>query len=159
MIYGISTNAAIIMVVLGLAYAMGVTILQRKITNPKRMREVQMKSKILQKEMNDLVKSKASQELILAKQKEMLPLINESMVSAIKPLIIIFPLFILIYDYGIPKLPFIASSPGGGQWVFFVSALVSGLVAGIVVYFIDKRAMKIQQQKDMANAVNVKISE
>lgn len=159
MIYGISQNAAIIMAIMGIAYAIGVTTLQRKIVNPKRMREVQLKSQVLQKEMNKLVKEKASQEQILAKQRELLPLMNESIKNSLKPLIIIFPVFILIYDYGIPKLPFVTSSPGGAQWIFFVSALVSGLVAGIIVYFIDKKAMKLQQQKDMANSVNVKISE
>ncbi len=94
-----STEAIILIIgvlYLGLSLAM-----QRKLVNVHRMRELRMKMGDLQKELNAMIKSKAPQEAITAKNKELMPIAGEQMRSSLKPMLII-PIFLILYYYALP---------------------------------------------------------
>ena len=46
----------------------------------------------------------------MAKQKEMMPLLGESMRSSMKPMFVILPMFLIVYYVLIPMIPF--GAPG-----------------------------------------------
>ncbi len=94
-----ATEATILAI--GLLY-LGLTLtLQRKLVNVNRMRELRMKMSDLNKELKEMMKNKASQEAIMTKNKELMPIAAEQMRSSLKPMLII-PLFFILYYYLLP---------------------------------------------------------
>ncbi len=98
-------NVELIVVGMAVAYTLISIFAQRKLTNPKRMREIQYKAKMMQKEMNEMMKNKASQEELMAKQKEFMPLMGEQMKNSMKPMLVILPLLLIVYYVIMPVLP------------------------------------------------------
>ncbi len=137
-------NIEIIIAVLAVAYTVGSIFIQRKLSNPKRMREIQAKVAELQKDMNAMLKAKAGQEELAAKQKEMMPLIGEQMKNSMKPMLIVFPLLIVVYYLLIPRIPLIAQNNvvNSSKELFFIIVFVLGLVAAAIVMIYDRRAGK-----------------
>src|SRR5580658_4241261 len=90
-------NVEILIIVMAIIYTSISLIAQRKLTNTKRMRQIQAKMQIIQKDMNEMIKRNAPQEELMARQKEFMPLVGEQMKNSMKPMIIIFPLLLITY--------------------------------------------------------------
>jgi uncharacterized membrane protein (DUF106 family) len=141
-------GAEIIIIALSLVYTVVVVLLQRKLSNPKRAREVQSEIKRLTNELNALVRSNASKELQAAKQSEVMKLMGESMRSMIKPMIVIGPAFLIIYYVMLPALPLGAGVVEKSvQSLFFYTVLVMGLISSAVILLYDRKMIKKEQQK------------
>jgi uncharacterized membrane protein (DUF106 family) len=148
------TNIEIAMIVLAVAYTAVTVAVQRLLSNPKRMREIQAKVQVMQKEMNEMMKRNAPQEELAKKQREVMPLLGEQMKNSMKPMLIIFPLLILTYYVIIPHLPFISSDyVTKSKNFFFVVVLIVGFVAAAVILVYDRIKTK-QEMKAMESSAN-----
>ncbi len=78
--------------------------MQRKLVDMKGMAAKQNIIKEKSKELNELVKNKASQEMLSAKQKEITSLLGESMKSQMKPMFVILPVFFVFYYLVFPSI-------------------------------------------------------
>jgi uncharacterized membrane protein (DUF106 family) len=152
-------DIAIIVMLIGIAYAGLVVVLQRKLVNQNRMRELQQKIKLITKEMQEMAKRK---EDASAKQKELMPLMNESMKSQFKSMFVVLPIFFVLYYVLIPN---IFSAFNGDVYnffvpltyanIFFVAAFASGLVLSLAVQLLYRKqakaanAQKQQQESEM----------
>jgi uncharacterized membrane protein (DUF106 family) len=146
-------NVELIIIVMALVYT-GISILaQRKLSNPKRMREIQYKVKIIQKDMNDMIKNKAPQEQLMAKQKEFMPLMGEQMKSSMKPMLVILPLLLITYYLILPALPIGASNLSGSKELFFIIVFAVGIVVAIIIMVYDRKQAK-KEQKEAEAAEN-----
>ncbi len=135
-------SIAVMLIAIGMVYSIVTITLQRKISNPKKMKEIQAKIKALTKEMNEMAKRK---ENIAEKQKELMPLMKESMKTQMKSMIIVLPVFLLIY-YG--ALPLLFGSYAGQQinivipftysGLFFYTAFIMGILITIGILIRDK---------------------
>jgi uncharacterized membrane protein (DUF106 family) len=135
-------NVEIIIVGIAIAYTAVSILAQRLLTNPKRMREIQYKVKIMQKDMNEMMKNKASQEELMAKQKEFMPLMGEQMKNSMKPMLVILPLLIITYYLILPSLPIGASNLSGSKELFFIIVFGLGIGAAIVIMLYDRGKSK-----------------
>jgi uncharacterized membrane protein (DUF106 family) len=148
-ILGVSlpVGAELTIIALSLAYTLISVILQRKLTNPKRNREIQATIKLHTKELNALVKSNASKEQIAKKQGEVMPLMSESMRSSMKPMLVILPMFFVVYYMALPALPAqlgltTADAAKTVQSLFFWVVFVFGILSSVVVLIYDRIATK-----------------
>ncbi|MDE1810603.1 MAG: DUF106 domain-containing protein [Candidatus Micrarchaeota archaeon] len=138
-------NAIVIIVAIGLCYTLLTVFLQRKLTNPRKLRDIQAKMKQLSKEMNDMAKSNAPKEQIMAKQKELMPLMGESMRAQLKSMFVILPLFIAFYYLFVPNLPLgVTDATASIKTVFFITVFTFGIVMVIVTTLYDKRKARIE---------------
>jgi len=145
---------AVFIVVIAVAYSMGSLTLQRKLANPKKMREIQARVKEHTKKLNEMVKSGAPKEEIMAKNKEVMPLVMESTKHQMKPMIVILPIFLLLYDV---LLPYMATSMGFStttinfiftmnyQLFFFAVVFIVGMITTVFVMIYDKKKTKEEQ--------------
>ncbi|MEM0150127.1 MAG: EMC3/TMCO1 family protein [Candidatus Micrarchaeaceae archaeon] len=143
-----------LIIVIAVAYSIGSLALQRKLANPKKMREIQARVKEHTKKLNEMVKGGASKEEIMAKNKEVMPLVMESTKHQMKPLIVILPIFLLLYDV---LLPYMATSMGFSkstvdfiftmnyQYFFFAIVFIVGMISTVVVMLYDKKKTKEEQ--------------
>ena len=144
----------IVLVAIGIAYVVTSTFLQRKLTNPKRMREIQAKIQSISKEMNALVKNKAAQEEIAAKQKELMPLMSENMKVSFKPMLALLPIFLLLYYVLLPAgFKSVASDyvvlfglKLGYLGLFFATVLILGLAKSVVIMIYDRKKAREERQ-------------
>jgi uncharacterized membrane protein (DUF106 family) len=145
-------NVEIVIIVIALVYTSISIIAQRKLTNPKRMREIQNRVKEVQKEMNELIKSKAPQEQMMEKQKEVMPLLGEQMKSSLKPMFVIFPLLLITYYLLIPNIPIISSKMiNPAKELFFIIVFAVGIVSAIVILIYDRgkaNQEKLEREKE-----------
>jgi len=135
-------NVEILIIIIAVAYTVTSIFVQRKLSNPKRMREIQYKTKLMQKEMNEMLKNKASQEQLMAKQKEFMPLMGEQMKNSMKPMLVILPLLLIIYYVIMPALPIFSSNLGGSKLLFFIAIFVLGIVSSIIIFIYDRGKTK-----------------
>jgi membrane protein insertase Oxa1/YidC/SpoIIIJ len=145
---------AVFIVVIAVAYSMGSLTLQRKLANPKKMREIQARVKEHTKKLNEMVKSGAPKEEIMAKNKEVMPLVMESTKHQMKPMIVILPIFLLLYDV---LLLYMATSMGFStttinfiftmnyQLFFFAVVFIVGMITTVFVMIYDKKKTKEEQ--------------
>jgi len=146
---------AVFIVVIAVAYSLGSLALQRKLANPKKMREIQARVKEHTKKLNEMVKSGAPKEEIMAKNKEVMPLVMESTKHQMKPMIVILPIFLLLYDV---LLPYMATSMGFSkatidfifpnmnyQLFFFAVVFIVGMITTVFVMIYDKKKTKEEQ--------------
>lgn len=148
-------NFTIIVVLAGALYVVATIILQRKLMNPLKQLELQEKIKGVSNELGSMIKSNASKEAIAAKQKEVTPLMMESMKMSFKPMLVIFPLFFIVWLVILPTF-----LQGGSAYVinfveplhykglFFVTALILGMGGSIGLMIRDRSVHK----KRMRNA-------
>lgn len=149
------TNIEIVVIVLALAYASLYAFSQVRLIDRKRMRELQSLMKQHQKDLGELIKNKAPQEHIDAKQKELMPVIKENMLSSLKPSLIMLPAFYILYRWFIPTafasyasstayfiVPSLALSPSS---LFFACTVVFGFVTSISILLYDRKKMKEEQ--------------
>jgi uncharacterized membrane protein (DUF106 family) len=135
-------SVEIIIIGIAIAYTAVSILAQRLLTNPKRMREIQYKVKLMQKDMNDLMKNKASQEELMAKQKEFMPLMGEQMKNSMKPMLVILPLLIITYYLILPSLPIGASNLSGSKELFFIIVFGLGIGAAVIIMLYDRGKSK-----------------
>lgn len=135
-------NIEILIVVMAVIYTAISIGAQRLLSNTKRMREIQVKVKVLQKEMNDMLKRNAPQEELALKQREFMPLIGEQMKNSMKPMLVIFPLLIVTYYLVIPNLPISSSSLGASKELFFIIVFGIGIASAIVILLYDRMMIK-----------------
>lgn len=133
--------------------------LQRKLTNMPKMYAAQAEMNAKTKELNDLAKSGASNEVLMAKQKELSGILMSSMKFQMKPLLVLAPFSILVYYVLLPMafaaqpftlvIPLLSYALTYKQF-FFLSCLVLGLVVSLTLQMRDKKriaaSMPIVQQ-------------
>jgi uncharacterized membrane protein (DUF106 family) len=149
-------SVEIAVIALGAAYTAFSVILQRKLGNAKRSREIQGHVQALTKELNTMLKGNASSEEISRKQGEIMPLIGESMKMQFKPMLIILPVFFVVW-YGVVPAAF-------GQYagytvefltsldyssLFFFTVLVLGFSSSIVLLAYDRKQLKKGAQQNI----------
>lgn len=153
-------GAGMAIIALDLIYTVAVVLLQRKLTNPKRTREIQSEIKRLTNELNALVKSNAARELQLAKQNEVTKLMGESMRSMMKPMLILVPISLVVFYVLLPALPLgVGVEAKSVQAMFFYTALVMGLISSAVILLYDKMMLKKEQQMLKVDAENLQEAE
>ena len=135
-------NIEILMVVMAIIYTSISIAAQRLLANTKRMREIQAKVQVMQKDMNAMLKRNAPQEELMAKQKEFMPLIGEQMKNSMKPMLVILPLLFITYYLIIPHLPIAQSYLGPAKEFFFVVVFSIGIIAAIGVLVYDRKLIK-----------------
>jgi uncharacterized membrane protein (DUF106 family) len=143
-------NIALAILLLGIGYATFALKVQRTLTSPKKTREIQQKIKVLTKELNEMAKRN---EDITEKQKELMPLLNESMKTQMKGMFVILPVFFLVYYAMLPMVfnPIaqeaftIFSIPLAYGTLFIVGAVIFGLVLGLFVSMLDRKKAKQDQ--------------
>jgi uncharacterized membrane protein (DUF106 family) len=155
---------AISIVVIGAAYTGLSILLQRKLNNPKRMRELQHLAKYHTAELNKLVKANAPKEHIDAKQKELYPVMSETMRRQMKPMLVIFPVFILMYYLVLPHIfvnnlttfyhfsIFGAQEQLGLKGIFFYTVLILGFAGSMGILLYDKEKM-VKEASERAAAL------
>ena len=135
--------------------------IQRKMSNIKKVYEMQEQIKSKSKELNEMVKRGASNDELLAKQKEVMSLASKSMMSQMKPMVIILPLFLIVYYLLLPIL--FPSHPmvylGGAKFAyntfFIIVVFIFGLLLSITVTVRDRRiAKKSNIGKNASNKEN-----
>lgn len=146
--FGVGESAMIAIVLIAVAYAIVNITVQRKISNAKRMRQINAQMTKLSKELNDMIKNKANQADIEAKQKEMMPMLKESMMSSFKPMFVILPMFALVYYVLIPMLPFSAGHVKGVQELFFITVFIVGFVLAMVLLVRDRKIAKMETEQN-----------
>jgi uncharacterized membrane protein (DUF106 family) len=147
-------QAIVMLVAIGAVYVMFSVLVQRKLTNPKRMRELQRRIQGISKEMNEMVKRKAPQEEVAAKQKELMPLMGENMRASMKPMFALLPVFLLLYYV---LLPNVFASWAGHDYVmligmklgylglFFATVFILGMVSTAIIMVYDRKKAKAEQ--------------
>ena len=93
------------------------------------------------------MKSNASKEQIAKKQGEVMPLMSESMRSSMKPMLVILPMFFVVYYMALPALPAqlgltTADAAKTVQSLFFWVVFVFGILSSVVVLIYDRIATK-----------------
>jgi uncharacterized membrane protein (DUF106 family) len=144
-----------IIVAIALAYTLLSVGLQRKLSNPVRLQEIQLRMNAMSKELNTMIKSNAPKEEIAQKQKEIMPMMTESMKAQFKPMLIILPLFFVVYYALVPMLPLGVKS-ASLQEAFFVAVLIFGLITSMVLLVKDreKAKKKISDQQQASATMN-----
>jgi uncharacterized membrane protein (DUF106 family) len=156
----ITLNAAmpmgtvILLIGIGLIYIAFSIFAQRKIGNPKKMRDLQQRMNALSKELNQLVKQNAPKEEIAKKQSELMPLMSENMKTSIKPMLAILPVFFLLYYLILPtafhsianEYILFLSMKLNYTGVFFACVFVVGIITSIVIMIYDRKKTKLERQ-------------
>jgi uncharacterized membrane protein (DUF106 family) len=145
-------------IAIGIAYAIFSVVLQRKLVDPKRMREIQYKVNKLSKDLNAMIKNNASKEEISNKQKELMPLMSENMKKQFKPMIVILPIFFLVYYVllgalysGVANDTVYFIMPLNYRGLFFATVLILGFILSIVILIYDRiKAKEEQKQSQLA---------
>ena len=148
-------GTVIILIAIGIAYVAFSTFAQRKVGNPKKMRELQQRMNALSKEPNQLVKSNAPKEEIAKKQSELMPLMSENMKTSIKPMLVILPVFFLLYYLVLPTtfhsianeyVLFLGSMKLNYLGVFFACVFILGIATSIIIMIYDRKKTKLERQ-------------
>ena len=148
-------GTVIILIAIGIAYVAFSTFAQRKVGNPKKMRELQQRMNALSKELNQLVKSNAPKEEIAKKQSELMPLMSENMKTSIKPMLVILPVFFLLYYLVLPTtfhsitneyVLFLGSMKLNYLGVFFACVFILGIATSIIIMIYDRKKTKLERQ-------------
>jgi uncharacterized membrane protein (DUF106 family) len=135
-------NIEILIVVMAIIYTSISIAAQRLLANTKRMRQIQAKVMVMQKEMGEMLKRNAPAEELAAKQKEFMPLIGEQMKNSMKPMMVILPLLLITYYLVIPNLPISSALLGGSKELFFILVFGIGMVAAIAILIYDRIMIK-----------------
>lgn len=124
--------------------------IQRKLVDMPKMYAMQAEMQLKSKELQELSKSGASQDILMQKQSEVSKLLMTSMKSQFKPILVVVPMFLVVYYYLLPlgfggqAFPTIIVPLLGTlsyQRVFFYTVFVLGLVLSLSLQWNDKRKM------------------
>ncbi len=147
----IPTISIIEILAAGIIYTIVAVFVQRKLSNPKKMREIQDQIKIYTKELNAMVKNNAPKEEIAKRQAEMMPLMKQSLTLNMKSMFILLPSFLVVYYLIIPTVfGYLGTSAillfGDKleyRGVFFVTVFILGICSSIGVLIYDRRRAKL----------------
>lgn len=151
----IPTASIIEIIVAGVIYTIIAVFVQRKLSNPKKMREIQDQIKVYTKELNAMIKNNMPKEEIAKKQAEMMPLMKQSLSLNMKSMFILLPSFLVVYYLIIPFVfgylgtsTIVFSLIGNKitleyRGVFFVTVFVLGIFSSIGVLLYDRRRAKL----------------
>ncbi len=157
-------SAEIYIIALGIVYTAFATTLQRKLSNPKKVRELQERIKVHSKELNEMMKNNVPKEDLMKKQGEMMPLVKESMMSNMKATFVLIPTFLLVYYLLVPHLfgylktdtatLSIATYNVSLQYkgLFFATVFILGLVASAAIIIYDRKKAKAERLAREAQA-------
>ncbi|MGC8538404.1 MAG: EMC3/TMCO1 family protein [Candidatus Micrarchaeia archaeon] len=147
------------LLLIAIAYTLFSVFLQRKLSNMKRMREIQQAMNDKTKELAQLSKANPTSAELQAKQKEIMSMASESMRLQIKPMIIILPLFVVVYDLLLPMgfahanfSLMLASVKLTYQTFFLVVVFVLGMAISISLMAIDRKKAKVEKQQQIQAA-------
>ncbi|MCL4383806.1 MAG: EMC3/TMCO1 family protein [Candidatus Marsarchaeota archaeon] len=147
-------------IIISILYISFTLFIQRKVSDTKKMRQIQSRIQEVSKELNELIKNKAPNEEISKKQKEVMPLITSSLKLQLKPMFIIFPLFALIYYIALPTIfkPVSADTIKifsynlNYQSFFFAIVFILGIISSIIILIYDKKlAAKEKKELELIN--------
>lgn len=139
-----------------LVYVVFSVVVQRKLVDMKRMQEVQEIIKGKSKELNELSKNKASQDVLMAKQKEITSLLGQSMKSQLKPMFVVLPIFFVVYYLVFPAVfttnpsvtvPIISMTLNYKSY-FIAVAFVAGIILSMALMLRDR--MRLAKEKKAA---------
>ena len=142
-------NFELLIIAVGIAYVAVTIVLQRKLVNPMRQQELQDKIRTISNDLSALIKTNATKEEIAKKQSEVTPLMMESMKMSFKPMLVIFPLFLIVWLVALPAafnsysaytVNFIETLHYKG--LFFVTSLLLGVSVSMVLMVIDRNTHK-----------------
>lgn len=147
-------NVILVIIFIGIIEITLSTVLQRKLGNPKKAREIQAHMNKVSKELKELVKNNAPKDIVSSKQKEIMPLANASMKLSLKPMIILFPLFIFIYYViigmylsGWQKYVINFIVPLHYKGFFIVFVLIIGMGTGVIISLYDRKKIKEKEKQ------------
>ncbi len=133
----------------GIVYAIFSVIVQRKLSNIDKMYELRARMSQHTKELMEMTKTNAPKEKISAKQKDLTNTSMESMKNQMKPMLIVLPIFAVVYYLLIPT---VFSNSGilisilgftlNYQLLFIVVTFLSGIVLSITFSMRDRKRLK-----------------
>ncbi|MGC8479682.1 MAG: EMC3/TMCO1 family protein [Candidatus Micrarchaeia archaeon] len=137
------------LVTAGIFYAIFAIIVQRRLSNIDKMYELRAKMNKSTKELMELTKSNATKDKISTKQKELTDASMSSMKLQMKPMLIIFPIFAVVYyllvPMGFSKSGILVNLLGftlNYQLLFIVVTFVSGICLSIIFSLRDRKRLK-----------------
>ncbi|HUB92774.1 MAG TPA: EMC3/TMCO1 family protein [Candidatus Saccharimonadales bacterium] len=141
-------SLAIQLLAVAVAYGAFSIVLQRKLINVDRMYEIRARMNQGTKHLTDMMKANADKAAISEKQKEIMDISSESMKLQFKPLIIIFPIFLLLY-YVVLPLHFnmaatltVASVTLSYHWFFVGALFIIGIILSTAFSIYDRKRLK-----------------
>ncbi|MGC9204752.1 MAG: EMC3/TMCO1 family protein [Candidatus Micrarchaeia archaeon] len=151
--------------IIAVAYTLLSFVLQRKLANMKKVYEMQEIIKAKTKELTELTKKGVPPAELAKKQKEVMSLASESMIHQMKPMIIILPLFFIVFYLLLPSLfpskPIIDVGTYKLAYTtfFIIIVFVLGMILSISVLIRDKararkEKMTLQQQSGIQSQSN-----
>lgn len=142
-------------IAIGAIYALFAVYLQRRLSNMDTMYATQDAIKAKSDELVAMTKQGAAKEQLDLKQKEVMAMVSQSMKSQLKPMLVVFPLFIIVYYYAIP---FAFASAAASltftmfnfdyKTLFIVVTFVVGFFTSMTLMSLDKKRLK--KAKEMA---------
>ncbi|MDE1825163.1 MAG: DUF106 domain-containing protein [Candidatus Micrarchaeota archaeon] len=143
-------------IILGAIYALFSVFVQQKLLSGKYW-ELQNSINVKSKELMELSKTPSpNKEELAAKQKEVMSMASQSMKYSLKPMFVIFPLFIIVYYYALPAAFAVSAAalvlPFGLSYktLFIVVSFIIGFVLSMIFTTRNKKkaAAKAQPQAE-----------
>ncbi len=133
----------------GIIYAVFALFVQRKLSNIDKMYELRAKMNQHTKELMEMTKNNAPKEKIAEKQKDLTNTSMQSMKNQMKPMIIVLPIFALVYYLLIP-MGFSKSGISvlllgftlNYQLLFIVVTFISGLILSSLFSLRNRKRLK-----------------
>jgi len=140
-------DLSIQIILIAIGYSIFSILIQRIMLNQSRLQSAQIKTKQLSKEMDDLIVAGASNEKIDDKRKEVMKIFREMTKMQMKPIIIVFIVFGLLYYLG---LPFLFGTPTqtftsykiNYQTLFIFTALIASISISVPLLILNRRKSK-----------------
>ncbi|MHB1829975.1 MAG: EMC3/TMCO1 family protein [Candidatus Micrarchaeaceae archaeon] len=135
---------------IAIAYVLLTIVVQRKLINYKRIKEIKKEMDSKMKELKQMGTT-ATKDMTDAKQKEIMLLTSESMKHQIKGMIIILPISILLYYIALPALfpaqatVSVLSYTLPYKTFFIIVAFVLGLISTMMLSLYERAVAKRQQ--------------
>lgn len=130
---------ALEIIIIAVAYALVAFVIQRKVSNAERMKQIRDEINKLQKEMNEMLKNKAPAVEVRQKQETMMSLLGESTKSQLKATAVVFPMFLIIYYVLLPNIfstvttVSVLSNTLNYKTLFIIAAFVAGILALLLI--------------------------
>ena len=143
----------LLIVLIAVLYTLFSFVIQRKMANMKKVYEMQEIIKQKSKELSDMVKNGAKNEELMLKQREVMSLASKSMINQMKPMIIILPLFLVVYYWLLPLIfPTHPAVIIDGVKIaynnfFIIVVFIFGLILSFSVMLIDRSKRKKEQEQ------------
>lgn len=146
-----------VLIAVSVIYALVAVFLQRKLSNMDKMYELQDSIKVKSNELMELTKQGTSKEVLDAKQKEVMSMVSQSMRFQLKPMFVVFPLFLIVYYVALPAVfaPMVGTSTFdifgfslNYQTLFIAVTFVVGFGLSMTLMSLDKKRLK--RAKDQA---------